>query len=137
MSSGGRRAGAGRRKGSPNKASAARELAAQATGMTPRDVMLSAMRHWWTLAEKHKRSPDLNEQYLRSAVSVAKDLAPYIHPKAATAPSDGSAPARVLVEVSGGLPSGSRPDKPEGDNYSEVPEEEPASKTRPSHAPGD
>jgi hypothetical protein len=33
-------------------------------------------------------------------------------------------PKVVRVEISGGLPKGSRPDKPEGDEYSEVPPEE-------------
>jgi hypothetical protein len=100
--------------------------------MTPIAVMLAAMRHWWALAEKHKRSRKLNEQYLRGAVSVAKDLAPYIHPKiAATAPSSGSSDeptqrASLTIEIIGGLPRGSTPEKPEGDNYSDVPDEEPA-----------
>jgi hypothetical protein len=134
---GGKRPGAGRKKGSPNKASAARELAAQASGMTPRDVMLAAMRHWWGLAEKHKGDRKLNEQYLRCAVSAAKDLAPYIHPKAATVPSsdEPAQKTRITVEVTGGLPQGSTPEKPEGDNYSEVPPEELTWTTQPRRPP--
>jgi hypothetical protein len=124
---GGKRPGAGRKKGSPNKASASRELETQATGMTPRCVMLAAMRHWWTLAETHRGNRKLNDQYLRSAVAVAKDLAPYIHPKAPAAPSssdDSTQRMHIKVEVTGGLPEGSTPEKPEGDNYSDVPPEE-------------
>jgi hypothetical protein len=125
---GGKRPGAGRKKHVPNKASAARELEAQASGMTPRDVMLAAMRHWWGLAEKHKGNRTLNEHYLRGAVAVAKDLAPYLHPRISTtvpAPSDTPPQrTRVVVEVIGGLPVGSTPERPEGTEYSEVPPEE-------------
>jgi hypothetical protein len=122
---GGRRPGAGRRKHVPNKASAAREQEAQATGLTPRDVMLAAMRRWWDLADKHKRSRKLNEHYLRAAVAVAKDLAPYLHPRiSATVPASDEVPKKIIVEIVGGLPVGSTPEKPEGDNYSEVPPEE-------------
>jgi hypothetical protein len=125
--SGGKRPGSGRKKNSPNKASAAREQEAQATGMTPRDVMLAAMRHWWGLAEKHRGNRKLNEHYLRGAVAVAKDLAPYIHPRiSATVPAPDASPrTRVVVEVIGGLPVGSTPENPGGTHYSEVPPEEP------------
>jgi hypothetical protein len=78
---GGKRPGAGRRKNVPNKASAAREFAAQASGETPRDVMLDAMRQLWALAQKNKNNRKLNEHYVRAAAAVAKDLAPYIHPR--------------------------------------------------------
>ena len=38
---------------------------------------------------------------------------------------DGNKGTRVIrLEVTGGLPSGSTPEKPDGDNYSEVPPEE-------------
>jgi hypothetical protein len=125
---GGKRPGSGRKKNSPNKASAAREMEAQASGMTPRDVMLAVMRQWWTLAEKHKGNRKLNEHYLRGAVAVAKDLAPYLHPRISTtvpAPSDTpSQRTRVVVEVIGGLPVGSTPERPEGTEYSDVPPEE-------------
>ena len=126
---GGKRPGSGRKKNSPNKASAAREMEAQASGMTPRDVMLAVMRQWWTLAEKHKGNRKLNEHYLRGAVAVAKDLAPYLHPRiSATVPAPSDTPpqrTRVVVEVIGGLPVGSTPERPEGTEYSDVPPEEP------------
>ena len=63
---GGKRPGAGRKRHVPNKASAAREQEVQATGLTPRDIMLAAMRQLWTLAEKHKRNRKLNEHYVRA-----------------------------------------------------------------------
>lgn len=123
---GGKRPGAGRRKHVPNKASAAREQEVQATGLTPRDVMLAAMRQLWDLAEKNKRNRKLNEHYVRGAVDVAKNLAPYVHPRiSSTVPASDAPPTKhLVVEIIGGLPVGSTPEKPEGTEYSEVPLEE-------------
>lgn len=123
---GGKRPGAGRKRHTPNKASAAREQEAQATGLTPRDVMLAAMRQLWALAAKNKRNRKLNEHYVRGAVDVAKNLAPYIHPRiSSTVAAPDMTPRKVLVEIIGGLPIGSTPERPEGTEYSEVPPEEP------------
>jgi hypothetical protein len=130
MGAGGKRAGAGRPRGRPNKASIARELAVSATGLSPRDVMIGAMRHWWDVAAEHsaKGNRRLADQYLVRAVNVARDVAVFVHPKAGggSAPNPDDPPAKVHVIISGGLPEGSTPDKPEGTNYSEVPEEQPA-----------
>jgi hypothetical protein len=111
----------------------------QATGMSPRDVMLAAMRHWWDLSAEYKAKGNrrLGDQYLGRAVAAAKDLAPFIHPKAGGAPSPDDPAPRVHLIITGGLPEGSTPDKPEGDNYSEVPPEQPAWTTRPSKSPFD
>lgn len=131
---GGKRPGAGRKKGIPNKASAAREREAGETGLTPRDVMLAVMREFWSLAQDAKKSRRARGHHLRSAAAVAKDLAPYIHPRIATTSqgnngddfgADGAPRAIVhRVEIIGGLPQGSTPEKPEGDNYPDVPPEE-------------
>jgi hypothetical protein len=132
MGAGGKRLGAGRPRGRPNKASIARELAVSVTGLSPRDVMIGAMRHWWDVAAEHsaKGNRRLADQYLVRAVSVARDVAVFVHPKAggSSAPNNADDPApaqRVHVIITGGLPEGSTPDKPEGTNYSEVPEEQP------------
>jgi hypothetical protein len=107
---GGKRPGAGRKKHVPNKASAAREQEAQATGLTPRDVMLAAMRQLWALAENNNHNQKLNEHYVRGAVAVAKDLAPYVHSRiSSTAPVSDTPPIKVVVEIIGGLLSGDRP----------------------------
>lgn len=128
MGAGGKRAGAGRPRGRPNKASIARELAVSATGLSPRDVMIGAMRHWWTMAEEYtaKGNRRLADQYIGRAVGVAQAVAVYVHPKAGSgsAPNPDDPPRRVHVIISGGLPEGSTPDKPEGTNYSEVPPEQ-------------
>src|SRR5215475_205426 len=123
---GGKRPGAGRRKNVPNKASAAREQEAQGTGLTPRDVMLEAMRQLWALAQKNKKNRKLNEHYIRAAAAVAKDVGPYIHPRISSrVPASGAPPTKLVVEIIGGLPVGSSPERPEGTEYSEVPPEEP------------
>jgi hypothetical protein len=124
---GGKRPGAGRKKHVPNKASAAREQEAQATGLTPRDVMLAAMRQLWALAEKNKRNRRLNEHYVRGAVDVARNLAPYIHPRISTTAAAPDTPLKkhLVIEIIGGLPIGSTPENPQGTHYSDVPPEEP------------
>lgn len=67
MARGGKRDGAGRKRNSPNKASAAREARVAATGDTPLDYMLKVMRD--AKADKARRD------------DMAKAAAPYVHPK--------------------------------------------------------
>mgnify|MGYP001569413853 CR=1 FL=1 len=70
MAHGGKRSGAGRRKGS--KTQRVQEIAAKAAeeGISPLEVMLGAMRAAWP----HDRD---------AAARFAKDAAPYIHPRLA------------------------------------------------------
>jgi hypothetical protein len=143
MTHGGKRPGAGRKKGTPNKASAARESKAQASGETPADVLLGAMREFWRLAKKSTNARKQSE-YLRAAAAVARDAAPYFHARrvstamqpngkgdeynpnaGAGGAGDGVREVIHRVEIIGGLPRGSTPEKPEGDDYSDVPPEEP------------
>jgi hypothetical protein len=77
---GGKRPGAGRKKRTPNKASAAREFAAQASGETPADVMLGAMREFWRLAKESTNARKRSE-HIRAAAAIARDAAPYFHAK--------------------------------------------------------
>ncbi|MDA0224651.1 MAG: hypothetical protein O2975_00915, partial [Proteobacteria bacterium] len=48
-------------------------------GITPLEVMLSGMRYHWAMAMKDPETPDL--EHLRFAMSVAKDAAPFVHPR--------------------------------------------------------
>jgi hypothetical protein len=76
---GGKRLGAGRKAGAPNKATAARQEAVEASGLTPLDYMLAIMR------DETKATEDRFE--------AAKAAAPYVHPKLASVDhqsSDGS-----------------------------------------------
>jgi hypothetical protein len=122
---GGKRTGAGRKKNVPNRASASREREAAASGATPLDVMLKSMRLLSALADESANDKKQFEHYIRAAAAVAKDVAPYIHPRLSTvdqSPID--RPQKITVTVIGGLPVGSTPEKPEGTEYSEVPPEE-------------
>lgn len=67
---GGKRANAGRKSGSPNKASAAREAEIKASGLTPLEYLVSVMRD--TAKPENVR------------IDAAKAAAPYVHPKLAT-----------------------------------------------------
>ena len=71
MPRGGARKGAGRRRGTLNQKT--REIAEEAvrTGLTPLEVMLTAMR-------VHVDSEEWDK-----ASAVAKDAAPYVHPRLA------------------------------------------------------
>jgi hypothetical protein len=71
---GGRRLGAGRPVGSKNQRSAEIARAAAEAGITPIEVMLGAMRELWALG-----TPEARE-----AAEIAKDAAPYIHPRLAS-----------------------------------------------------
>jgi hypothetical protein len=98
---GGKRDGAGRKTGSPNKATAARQKAVSESGLTPLDYMLKMLRD--DDAPKEDR------------MWAAEKAAPYVHPKLANVDhksSDGSMspkPDRIVIEAAGGHGSGSTP----------------------------
>ncbi len=64
---GGARPGAGRPKGSPNKASAKRQAQIARSGLTPLEFLIKRMRN--TKADMAER------------IACAKAAAPYVHPK--------------------------------------------------------
>ena len=88
---GGKRAGSGRKPGTANVKT--REIAdkAIAEGITPLEVMLKAMRSFVEAAEKigNEKIEAVNGEVvtqltlLTEASKVAKDAAPYIHPRLA------------------------------------------------------
>lgn len=89
MARGGARAGAGRKKGSLTKRT--REIAERAmeSGMTPLEVMLKAMNE------------HVDAKRWDDAASVAKDAAPYVHPKLAAIEHAGAngGPIEVVAKV--------------------------------------
>ncbi len=86
MPKGGQRTGAGRKAGVPNKASIARQLKAASEGILPLDVILQTMRKMWDDGEH------------LSACQLARDAAPYLHPKLSPKTAEGTDPVtRVLV----------------------------------------
>jgi hypothetical protein len=84
MARGGKRDGAGRKAGAPNKASALREAEVAASGTTPLEYMLAIMRD------------DLSPAARRD--DMAKAAAPYVHPKLAAVEHSG--PDGGPIEVS-------------------------------------
>ncbi len=69
MPRGGKRASAGRKPGSTTKKKRAIAVQAAAEGITPLEVMLDAMR-------RHHKAKKWDK-----AAAIAKDAAPYIHPR--------------------------------------------------------
>lgn len=67
MARGGKREGAGRKPGAPNKATAERQAEIQASGLTPLDYMLSVLRN--------------EEAPADARMWAAEKAAPYVHPK--------------------------------------------------------
>jgi hypothetical protein len=72
---GGKRRGAGRPLGSKNRRTAEIARAAAESGITPIEVMLGTMRELWA-----QGTPEAKRQ----AAEIAKDAAPYIHPRLAS-----------------------------------------------------
>lgn len=66
---GGRRPGAGRKKGSPNKATIERQKEIADSGLTPLEYMISVMRN--------------ESNTLEIRMDAAHKAAPYVHPKLA------------------------------------------------------
>ena len=77
-SHGGKREGAGRKPGSPTKRR--REILDEAAkaGITPLEVQLRTMRALWDEANKGET---LDFEKATAACAVAKDAAPYLHPR--------------------------------------------------------
>src|ERR1700682_291077 len=100
---GGKRPGAGRKKNVPKRASANRERKVAASGATPLDVMLKSMRLLLALADESANDKKQFEHYIRAAAAVAKDVAPYVHPRLSTVEqSTPDRPEKIIVEVIGG-----------------------------------
>lgn len=83
MSRGGKREGAGRPAGTPNKATLARQAEVAASGLTPLDFMLSILRD------------DTKDEGAR--FEAAKAAAPYVHPRLSTV--DASVEGGLRIEI--------------------------------------
>ncbi|WP_455387427.1 hypothetical protein [Petrachloros mirabilis] len=88
MARGGARPGAGRKRGA--KSSKTQEIALKAAedGLTPIEVLLSAMRMAWDDAQNAIEREE-RVKMAKTAADIAKEAAPYVHPKMAPkAPDD-------------------------------------------------
>jgi hypothetical protein len=85
---GGKRLGAGRRPGVPNKATVDRQNEVAATGATPLQVLIDTMRYHYREAQEKKRDKDHDRREvatsLQAACVAAEKAAPYVHPKLAS-----------------------------------------------------
>lgn len=125
MAHGGKRIRAGRKKGSPNKATSARQALVTASGATPLDIMIKNMRIADAMADAAEKAAitfarealsQLDGQELLNALiaegkkiiglrsfaqDCARDAAPYVHPKLAqlTHKGDQDNPVRAVVEI--------------------------------------
>lgn len=93
---GGKRAGAGRKKGVPNKRTAKVQAAVEASGITPLDFMLRIMRTEPGEIE--------DERVLQSVMELrfeaAKAAAPYVHARLAAVEMKHSGKIRTVTELS-------------------------------------
>jgi hypothetical protein len=84
----------GRKRGTPNKATAAKAAAIAASGLTPLDFAIATMRRYAAKAEAWEQIADdavtpseraeaakTAREYTQFAMDAAKTAAPYIHPK--------------------------------------------------------
>lgn len=92
MARGGKRTGAGRPRGAASQRSKAIADRASTEGLTPLEVMLKAMR-------RHAEKDEWDE-----ASAIAKDAAPYMHPRLASmqhsGPNGGPIPTVDLTNMS-------------------------------------
>lgn len=86
---GGKRAGAGRKPGVPNKVTAKREAEIASSGLTPLDFMLSVLRD---------EGADFSVRF-----HAAKHAAPYCHPKRVPVDGDGQE-AGLTLNIYTGVP---------------------------------
>ena len=85
----------GRKRGTPNKATAAKAAAIAASGLTPLDFAIATMRRYAAKAEAFDQIADdetatpseraeaakTAREYTQFAMDAAKTAAPYVHPK--------------------------------------------------------
>lgn len=101
---GGRRSGAGRKPGAATRKT--REIAEQATaeGITPLEVMLRAMRKFVENAEKMAGIDEAGSMTLmKEAADVAKNAAPYMHPRLTAMEVTGKGGKDLVPEAPKGL----------------------------------
>ena len=82
MTRGGRRSGAGRKKGSLSHKTRAIAARAAAEGITPLEVILRTMRSAWARASTNGETVTSFQDALVAA-AMAEKAAPYVHPRLA------------------------------------------------------
>jgi hypothetical protein len=101
MARGGKRQGSGRKPGTVSEATKRRREVAEkaaAEGVTPLDVMLTTMRSLWDQA-LDPAGRVVNFGKAMQANMVAKDAAPYVHPKLASIEASGPDGGPLMVVI--------------------------------------
>ena len=109
MPRGGRREGSGRKKGSITKATVYRQemlARAAAEGISPLEVMMTAMRDAWEAGDKER------------AVQVAEKAAPYIHARLAAVQHSGDEDNPLTLAVMSSVPR----DDADDDDQRQIPQ---------------
>lgn len=104
MAAGGKRKGAGRPRGATNRKTRELQERVAATGVEPLDVMLAAMRHLYDHAQKLQaddfaQDAEAVTAAFVGAAAIAKDAAPYVHPKLANVQHSGPDGGPLVVEI--------------------------------------
>lgn len=110
MARGGKRPGAGRKPGTVSEATKRRKEIAEealASGVSPLNVMLTTMRALWGQAT-NEAGEVVNMSKAMQANIVAKDAAPFIHPKLANVQASIEGDLDVSGVVTYELPSNGR-----------------------------
>jgi hypothetical protein len=82
MTRGGKRAGAGRKKGALSQKTRVIAARAAADGITPLEVILRTMRSAWARASRNGETVESFQDALIAA-AMAEKAAPYVHPRLA------------------------------------------------------
>lgn len=92
---------AGKPKGTLAKKTVELREKAKKWGVDPIDVMLQTMKELIEEARKPRRPIAVRFDYLERACAIAKDAAPYIHPKLASVELSGNdeQPLRIIAEA--------------------------------------
>lgn len=95
---GGARKGAGRKPGSATKKT--RQIADDLTenGITPLEVMIKAMTVFADHAKAMQADTETSLKLLASAAGIAKDAAPYVHPRLAAIEHSGAGGGPIKVK---------------------------------------
>ena len=98
MPRGGRREGAGRKPGSKLTKSQLIAAEAREAGISPLEVQLATMRELWRRAHANG---EMDADLAAQACAIAKDCAPYVHPRLASIQhaGPGVAPASGSVNI--------------------------------------
>lgn len=95
---GGKRPGAGRRRGIPNMETVRKAEAVAAAGITPKQYLLNGLNHYQGIITAERAKGAKADQTTIAAAyaagkEFAKDVAPYVHPRLAR----WNSPARTAV----------------------------------------